>query len=105
MILNLIYEFPHPGNKYIVQSSFWKSKRKSVYQYETLHSLPYCDDKYFLELWKFQDKLMKIWHLLSRVLFGKSIILISQSQYKLIAWSEILKSLIFPFQYPGLIIS
>lgn len=41
MILNLVYEFPHPCEKYIIQSKFWNLKRKAVYEFELSNSLPY----------------------------------------------------------------
>lgn len=104
MVNNLIYEFPHPGIKYIVNSEFWRTKEKSKFEFETISSLPYCEPKYFLELAKFQEKILVIWQLIERILFGKPIIMKSRSVSKLIAWSEILKNLIFPFQYPGLIV-
>ena len=65
MVTNLIYEFPHPAEKYVVKSKFWeKYKCQSSYSFETMYSLPYCDDKLFFEFAKFQDKLLKIWSLL-----------------------------------------
>ena len=41
MILNLVYEFPHPGEKYLIQSKFWNLKRQAIYDYESTYSLPY----------------------------------------------------------------
>lgn len=105
MVLNLVCEFPHPGDKYIVQSSFWRGKRKNIYEYETMYSLPYMDPKYMLDIVKFYDRTLMLWHLIDKVLFGKSIVMVCKNKNKLISWSEILKNLIFPFQYPGVIIS
>lgn len=47
---------------------------------------------------------MIVWHLLEKILFARSVIMFSKNIDRLIAWSEILKNLIFPFQYTGLII-
>lgn len=106
MILNLIYEFPHPGEKYLVKTKFWRNNKQSKkYQYETVYSLPYCDPKNFIELTRFSDKVFRLLSLVCKVLFGESLILVSTSKNKLISWTEILKNLIFPFKYPGLIIS
>lgn len=102
--MNLVYEFPHPSEKYIVQSSFWRNKKKSFYEYETINSLPFCEPKFMLEMVKFHDNMLIIWHLLEKVLFGKSIVMFSKYNSRLVAWAEILKNLIFPFQFPGLII-
>jgi hypothetical protein len=41
MITNLIYEFPHPSDKYIVRSEFWRAREKYKFEYETYDSLPY----------------------------------------------------------------
>lgn len=41
MVINLVYEFPHPGEKYIVKSDLWRSKSKSIFEYETMNSMPY----------------------------------------------------------------
>ena len=91
MILNLVCEFPHPSDKYIVKSSFWKVKRKNMFEYETMFSLPYMDPHFMLDIVKLHDNLLMIWHLIERVLFGKSMLLVSKSKHRLIAWSEILK--------------
>ena len=106
IIANLIYEFPHPGNKYIVKSNFWsRNKRNTIFRYETNLSFPYVESKYFLQLSRYREKSIKIWTLMCKVLHGCSIIMVSDHNSKLMAWSEILKSIIFPFTYPGLIIS
>jgi hypothetical protein len=104
MIMNLVFEFPHPGEKWIVKSEFWRNKRKSDFEYETVYSLPFWDAKYFSEIAKLYDRMLIVWHLIEKVLFGKPVILISKHNHKLIAWTEILKNLIFPFEFPGLVI-
>ena len=78
MVVNLIYEFPHPGDKYLIQSNFWKSKKKPTYEFETLMSLPYWDPKYFWEMFDFQEKMHIIWSIIEKLLFGKSIIIVSK---------------------------
>ena len=106
IIANLVYEFPHPGEKFIIKSNFWsRNKRNQYFKYETIYSLPYVESKYYLRLSRYRDKINKIWSLISRVLYGWSILMVSENNSKLMAWSEILRSIIFPFNYPGLIIS
>lgn len=78
MILNLVYEFPHPGEKSLIQTSFWKSKKKAVYEYETLMSLPFWDSKYFWEIFEYQEKMHIIWSIVEKILFGKSIVIVSK---------------------------
>ena len=41
LVMNLVYEFPHPGYKYIVKSNFWGYKEKNKFEYETVNSLPF----------------------------------------------------------------
>lgn len=41
MVMNLIYEFPHPGSQYIIKSNFWGNKAKTHFEYETIDSLPF----------------------------------------------------------------
>ena len=91
MILNLIYEFPHPGDKHIVQSNFWKTRRKTTFSYEVANSLPYWDSKYFIEFYNYQEKLHIIWSIIEKMLFARQILIVSKSKFSLIAWSEILK--------------
>ena len=104
MITNLVYEFPHPGFKYIVKSSFWGSSEKKKFEYETVDSLPFWEPKHFLEMTEYKDNILLVWQILERVLFERSIILVSKKIDKLISWTEILKNLIFPFKFTGLII-
>ena len=104
MIINLVYEFPHPGEKYLVQSNFWNIKRKSTFEYESNFSLPFCDYKQFYQIVTYGDRMLLIWWIIERMLFGRSIIITSSDKSKLIAWSEILKNIIYPFEFPGLIL-
>jgi len=53
---------------------------------------------------RFHENMLIVWQVLERVLFEDPIILVSSSVGSLIAWSEILKNLIFPFKFTGLII-
>lgn len=48
--------------------------------------------------------MVKIWYLIERILFAKQVLLVSHKKSNLIAWSEILKNIIFPFKYTGPII-
>ena len=91
MITNLIYEFPHPGFKYIVKSKYWGTKEAYKFRYETVDSLPYWEPKHFLELSKFYENSLVIWDVMERVLFEDPVILISKSIDSLVSWSEILK--------------
>ena len=91
MILNLVYEFPHPGEKYLIHSNFWRSKKRPIFEYETPLSLPFWDPKYFLEFYNYQEKLHIIWSIIEKMLFNKQILLVSKSKSSLVAWSEILK--------------
>ena len=80
MILNLVYEFPHPSDKYWVKSNFWRTSSKSEFDYESSSSFPYCYYKYFLQITKFGDRTIKIWQLIGRILFGKQIVLVSRKK-------------------------
>ena len=80
MILNLVYEFPHPSDKYFVESNFWRIAKKNEFEYESSTSFPYCCYKYFLQISKFGDRILKIWYLIERILFEKPVIIISKKK-------------------------
>ena len=66
----------------------------------------YCDSKinYFIQVFVKSQESENILKLIENMISSIPIILVSSDIYKLISIWEVLKSLIFPFEYPGLII-
>lgn len=113
ILINLIFEFPHPGEKFVCISEFWKAANKHQYK-NTINKFVYEDHTYqaYCEIQNFKTfqqifndkKRDKIWDILENMLYNMSIILISDSSQKLVQIVEVFKNLIYPFMYQGLII-
>ena len=111
LLINLIYEFPHPGEKYEVVSNFWNSASSTIFnhpkkrfKYEDYTYLRYCDYANFKTFQRvFQDRYDKMWQVIENMLLGLSIVLVSDSSEKLVKVIEVFRSLIYPYVYQGVI--
>jgi hypothetical protein len=109
----LIFEFPHPGEKFVCLSEFWKAANKNQYN-KNINKFMYEDHTYqaYCEIQNFKTfqqmfsgrKREKIWDIMENLLYNMSIILICDSSIKLVQIVEVLKNLMYPFMYQGLII-
>ena len=94
IIKNLVFETSNINPSNHVISSFWKVSDLNIYN---------AKSDYFYHI--FLEKLIykRIPILLEKMIFGVPIILVSQSVYSLVALTEVLKTLLFPFDYQGFI--
>ena len=114
MLANLIYTFPHPDRLLRVGTPFWegskhKEKEYFVYEYDENMNQPYCN-KYnypiFAEIFHSNcDKdETNMWSIFENMLSCFPIILISKYPSKLCAVIEVFKTLMYPFEYQGIVV-
>lgn len=95
MIKNLIFE-----------TSYLKSDCKFTSEYWGIKQLSYndCKHKYYYEVFMRSQESENIFRLLETMIAGIPILLVSTDIFKLVSMVEVLKSLLFPFEYQGLVV-
>jgi hypothetical protein len=95
IIKNLVFECPQLELDYRLNSNIWNIDHKT-----------FIDTKYnfFYQVFKESKEIDNIFQLIVNMISEFSMILVSQSRRKLIAITEVLKTLLFPFEYQGVII-
>jgi len=105
-LINLLFELPHPGDKYKVISSFWNGERNKGFRkynhkfiYEEANWQRHCDPESFRVLAQYfaeEKKVARLWTIIESMLCSKSIIIVGPSSDVTVQIIEVLRSLIYP---------
>jgi len=95
MITNLWFETANLNPLNNIQNRYWRFEELNMHNMKS---------DYFFNIFMLKEVHHHIPKLLEKMIFGIPIILLSNDQYSLVCMTEVLKTLLFPFEFQGLII-